>query len=129
MWRRVRATLLNWEQSPSAPRRLIGNVAGVIRRTGRLLIDGRYRSEWSGPRRHPNLYHQPSTWTKVERYPRLFDDCRRLLGDGPQRRLLSFGCSTGEEVESLSSRWPLASIVGVDINDWCLARCRRRAML
>ena len=69
---------------------------------------------------------QTHTYTARERYPGLFDDCRTYLDDGPACRLLSFGCSTGEEVESLAGRWPQAAIVGVDINPWCVRECRRR---
>lgn len=41
-------------------------------------------------------------------------------------RLLSFGCSTGEEVFSLRRYFPAAEIVGIDINPWAIAVCRRR---
>jgi hypothetical protein len=71
-------------------------------------------------------WFQTSTYTAPDRYPKLFDDCRAHVDDGPSTRLLSFGCSTGEEVESLAARWPHAAIVGVDINPWCVTECRRR---
>lgn len=44
----------------------------------------------------------------------------------PHPKLLSFGCSTGEEVFTLAEYLPHADIVGVDINEWCLAECRRK---
>lgn len=72
------------------------------------------------------VQHQDSTYTRPHRYPKLFADCRAYLGDHAGLRLLSFGCSTGEEVASLGELWPLAAIVGVDINPWCLDECARR---
>jgi hypothetical protein len=72
------------------------------------------------------IQHQQSTYTKRHRYPKLFADCRAFLGDRSDLRLLSFGCSTGEEVASLGELWPLATIVGVDINPWCLEQCAGR---
>jgi SAM-dependent methyltransferase len=40
-------------------------------------------------------------------------------------RLLSFGCSTGEEVFSLRRYFPLAKIDGIDINPYRIRTCRR----
>lgn len=42
------------------------------------------------------------------------------------RRILSFGCSTGEEVATLRVFWPMAQIVGVDINKDALAEARKK---
>jgi trans-aconitate methyltransferase len=41
-------------------------------------------------------------------------------------RILSFGCSTGEEVYSLGSYFPTSQITGVDINEWCIRQCRKK---
>ncbi len=41
--------------------------------------------------------------------------------------IVSFGCSTGDEVFTLRRYFPDAAIKGVDINTACLAECRRRA--
>jgi hypothetical protein len=92
----------------------------------RVLSDRRFRSELLSEWKHPGVHHQRSTATSPDRYPALFGDCRDYLDDHPRRRLLSFGCSTGEEVVSLAERWPQAAIVGVDINAWCVAESRRR---
>lgn len=70
---------------------------------------------------HGGEVHQTSTDTAVDRYPELFDLIAKLK---PQaERILSFGCSSGEELQSLSSRFPSAEIVGAEIN----ARARRLA--
>lgn len=62
----------------------------------------------------------------MDRYPRLFTFARDRLGDGPGRRLLSFGCSTGEEVFSLRGYFPQALIRGIDINPRNIARAQAR---
>lgn len=92
----------------------------------RLLADAQLRAETLGQWRHGAAYLQPATLTYPNRYPALFEQCRRRYAGHAQPRILSFGCSTGEEVFSLAELLPQAVIVGVDINDWCLAECRRR---
>jgi hypothetical protein len=63
---------------------------------------------------HADELHQstPDTWE--ERYPDLFDLAAKLLPDA--KRILSFGCSSGEELVSLRRRFPEAQIVGVELN-------------
>ena len=41
---------------------------------------------------------------------------REQIGDGDSHRILSFGCSTGEEVFTLRRYFPLSTIKGIDIN-------------
>lgn len=66
-------------------------------------------------RRPPNLF-QPFSDTTENRYPLLFEFVRREIGDGDDRHILSFGCSTGAEVFALRRYFPRALIKGVDIN-------------
>jgi hypothetical protein len=61
-----------------------------------------------------NEVHQTTPETAEERYPELFDSLARLMPAA--RRILSFGCSTGEELVSLRRRFPNAELVGADIN-------------
>lgn len=82
--------------------------------------DARYVRLW---RRLPGLF-QPFATTRMDRYPDLFSLAREILGDGPDIRLLSFGCATGEEVFSLRHYFPQATIRGIDINPRNIARCR-----
>jgi SAM-dependent methyltransferase len=48
------------------------------------------------------------------------------LAAGRDVRLLSFGCSTGEEVFSLRHYFPQAVIKGIDVNRLNIATCRSR---
>jgi len=60
-------------------------------------------------------YMQPSGMTKEERYPKIYDSAANLKPKA--KRILSFGCSTGEEVQALAKRFPNAEqLVGVDID-------------
>jgi SAM-dependent methyltransferase len=74
----------------------------------------------------PRDLFQPEPTTAENRYPVLFQFVRDHLADGADRRILSFGCSTGEEVFSLRRYFPLALIKGVDINRRNIRECRER---
>jgi SAM-dependent methyltransferase len=69
---------------------------------------------------------QVSGNTAENRFPALFGFVRDKLVDHPSLRLLSFGCSTGEEVFSLRRYFPTAAIDGIDINPYRIRTCRRR---
>lgn len=75
--------------------------------------------------RPANLF-QPDNFTMPDRYPRLFEFAVRELGDDPQTRILSFGCSTGEEVFALRDYFTKARIKGVDINRHNIGICNRK---
>jgi SAM-dependent methyltransferase len=61
-----------------------------------------------------------------DRYPHLFELAAREIGDGLETRILSFGCSTGEEVFALRRFFPSAQICGIDINRHNIAICKRK---
>lgn len=67
---------------------------------------------------------QPFPTTAEERYPEVFDALARLLAPVGAPRILSFGCSSGEEVPALRRRMPGARIVGLDLNRRMIARAR-----
>lgn len=71
--------------------------------------------------RHRDAVHQTTALTFDDRYPALFDLAARELPRA--RRILSFGCSTGEELLALRRRFSKAEIVGAEIN----GRSRRAA--
>lgn len=58
---------------------------------------------------------QPDHMTKEDRFPKIFESAKNIKPDA--KRVLSFGCSTGEECQSLRKYFPTSEIVGVDI-DW-----------
>lgn len=63
---------------------------------------------------HGGEIHQTAPYTWLDRYPELFDLAAELAPDS--ERILSFGCSTGEELTSLRRRFAHAEIVGAEIN-------------
>ena len=69
---------------------------------------------------------QPYAYTLPDRYPWLFDFAAERLGRIAAPRLLSFGCSRGDEVFSLARRLPQATIKGIDIDPRNIAACRAR---
>lgn len=78
----------------------------------------------------PGYYHQHSVgylqmshMTKPERFPLIFDSAKELQPDA--KRVLSFGCSSGEEAYALSRRFTEAEIVGVDIDHYSVQQARR----
>lgn len=62
---------------------------------------------------HPGCHQGPNT-TALNRYPEIFVAAAAAVPHA--HRVLSFGCSTGEECISLASYFPKAQIVGADIN-------------
>jgi SAM-dependent methyltransferase len=70
---------------------------------------------------------QPYYYTLPDRYPWLFGFAATRLASRPDLRILSFGCSRGEEVFSLRKYFPAAAVRGIDINPRNIARCLARA--
>jgi 2-polyprenyl-3-methyl-5-hydroxy-6-metoxy-1,4-benzoquinol methylase len=97
-----------------------------LRGTGRLLVATFLNSRLAWWRWSPNRF-QPYNHTLPDRYPWLFCFTREMLGDGPERHILSFGCSTGAEVFSLRRYFPAAQLMGMDVDPLNIARCRARA--
>jgi hypothetical protein len=73
---------------------------------------------------HGRQLHQITEYSEADRYPELFDLTAQLR---PQTaRILSFGCSTGEEIEAIRLRHPSAMIVGCEINPRSRKLARKR---
>jgi|SRR5580658_4395663 SAM-dependent methyltransferase len=70
---------------------------------------------------------QPYYYTRPDRYPWLFGFAAARIGPRPDARILSFGCSRGDEVFSLRRYFPAAAIKGIDVNPRKIARCVTRA--
>lgn len=66
------------------------------------------------------------SFTREDRYPRLFAFLGEQLGGRTDARVLSFGCATGEEVFSLRRHLPAAFIKGIDVNALDIAVAERR---
>ncbi|MGB6389902.1 MAG: class I SAM-dependent methyltransferase [Methyloceanibacter sp.] len=71
---------------------------------------------------HPGC-HQPMSKTALNRYPEIFAAAAAALPNA--RRILSFGCSSGEECATLEKYFPNAEIVGADVNLLSLAKAMR----
>lgn len=69
---------------------------------------------------------QPSPETLPNRYPLFFQFVAHQLRNYAQPKILSYGCSTGEEVFSLHEYVSHAVIKGVDINPYNILRCQKR---
>jgi 2-polyprenyl-3-methyl-5-hydroxy-6-metoxy-1,4-benzoquinol methylase len=88
-------------------------------------IDEEYRQQSLLRLRYPFKLQQLTTYTAMNRYPRIFSACRNYFGGGDKElKILSYGCSTGEEVLTLRRYFPNAFIVGAEINPQALAKCR-----
>lgn len=77
-------------------------------------------------RRRVKGQHQLTSTTAHDRYPEIFGALQELIIDDESVRILSFGCSTGEECQTLRSYFPQATIVGIDINRGNLRQARRQ---
>ncbi|KQO04749.1 class I SAM-dependent methyltransferase [Sphingomonas sp. Leaf242] len=84
------------------------------------------RGRLDAGRRGAQLF-QPATVTRLDRHPALFAVVAARLGDKAVPRLLSFGCSTGEEAVTLARYLPHARIDAIDANPACIAQARRTA--
>ena len=90
----------------------------------RLLVSGEGRGVlWTRIRKGDEV-HQTTPHTAEERYPELFGLAARLAPNAA--RILSFGCSTGEELVSIRRRFPEAEIVGAEINSRSRRLARKR---
>ncbi len=81
----------------------------------KLITDPVYRSSRWLYLTRPAEQQQVTTYTELDRYPLLFGAAKQAL-QRPPSRILSYGCSTGEEVASLRRVFPNAELVGADIN-------------
>ncbi|MCX6183281.1 MAG: methyltransferase domain-containing protein [Bacteroidetes bacterium] len=91
-----------------------------------FLFNSAYRNKTIDYLKYRKHYHQFPNFTKANRYPDLFSICQRYFKDKEQVRILSFGCSTGEEVYSINEYLPEATIVGTDISEYNLKECNKK---
>lgn len=98
----------------------------AIRRLRRLVVDRVYRNVMWLYFVRPKGAFQPFNDTLRDRYPEIFSFVQSQLGAAGKLKILSYGCSTGDEVFSLRRYFPSATIKGIDINRANIAICRRR---
>lgn len=80
------------------------------------------------------MLHQKNNATKYDRYPEIFRVCSDIKGGnndyenrGLQPKVLSFGCSFGDEIQTLKDLYFKSAIIdGVDINPDCVTHCREK---
>ena len=60
------------------------------------------------------MIHQNENHTSLDRYPSLFAKTKGIQPN--PKKIMSFGCSTGEECTTLRKYYPEALIVGIEIN-------------
>jgi SAM-dependent methyltransferase len=94
-------------------------------RFSRFIASPSARSLWKLKTFSSAELFQPSSTTRLNRYPRFFAFIRDSLSNVESPKMLSFGCSTGEEVFSLARYVPHAEIVGLDINPHSIGVCRK----
>jgi len=92
----------------------------------RLAADSVYRNVMWLYFLRPQGAFQPFNDTLDDRYPKIFEFVQAELGAASEIKILSYGCSTGDEVFSLRQYFPRAIIKGIDINRANIAVCRRR---
>lgn len=92
-----------------------------------FIVQNKYRHEVLTLIKHKSHILQINGFTSRNRYPDLFQMAKEyFVAKNIAPKLMSFGCSTGEEVISLKDYMINASIVGVDINEYALTQCRKK---
>ncbi|MEH7380065.1 methyltransferase domain-containing protein [Bacillus sp. JJ1533] len=100
----------------------------MLKNTRRFFTDTEFRSILLLQIFSSKSVHQTTPLTYMDRYPKIFSACRDYFGNKQDLKILSFGCSTGEEVLTLRRYFPNAQIVGADINKHSLDICRMLPM-
>jgi len=73
------------------------------------------------------MLHQHTFFTSYNRYPDIFNQCSSMMNNINNKNVLSFGCSIGDEIQTLKDLYFKESIIdGVDINSDCVSKCTER---
>jgi SAM-dependent methyltransferase len=121
----LKSKIETWSVSPNPLLRTLARSLRALGHVRRFFLNPRIRSENLTRALHRDAHFQGATYSEPNRYPELFAACKLHLQNIPTPTILSFGCATGEEAISLAEYLPNTTIVGVDINHWCLRQCRR----
>jgi 2-polyprenyl-3-methyl-5-hydroxy-6-metoxy-1,4-benzoquinol methylase len=98
-----------------------GKYTDLVNGLRHYLFSMRYRVRHPVPGRF-----QPYRYTLPDRYPWLFGFAAAALEGCEDCKLLSFGCSQGDEVMALRHYFPRATITGIDFDRRNIARCHTR---
>lgn len=120
---KIKAGIKKLKQSENYLYRSFYNILFIFWQFWQLLTNNSYRIGIIAKCKFKDSYYQQSTFTMNNRYPLLFSKCAEFLQYQKNPKILSYGCSTGEEVFSISKLIPNSSIIGVDINPWCIKQC------
>jgi SAM-dependent methyltransferase len=99
-----------------------------LKYTLRIFIDADYRSSILVALLNSKNVHQTTPLTFMNRYPVIFSACQDYFKEKKELRILSYGCSTGEEVLTLRKYFSSANIVGAEINKRSLKICQNRTV-
>jgi hypothetical protein len=91
----------------------------------RICLDEDFRSILLLQLLNAKNVHQTTALTYMDRYPNIFSACREFFDEKKDLKILSYGCSTGEEVLTLRRYFPTAQIIGADINKHSLEICKK----
>ena len=97
-----------------------------MRQTKRFFREPGFRSAVFTQLFQAKHVHQTTPLTAMDRYPIIFNACRDYFEGKENLKILSYGCSTGEEVVTLRNYFPNATIIGAEINKRSLAACKKR---
>lgn len=105
---------------------LISNTHKGIHLIKHFLLSNTYRHILYNKFFHSTELHQTSTTTLMNRYPDVFLACQEYFILDRPIKILSYGCSTGEELLTLRKYFPKSEIVGVDINPYCIKESMKK---
>lgn len=123
---------------PKTERSLFEETLGAFGLTNKWAI-GYERSAHKSVERTPYKYTPPDPYkqyegyaqlshqTKLNRFPILYQRAQELQPNA--KRVLSLGCSTGEEIIALAEKFPNAELYGVDIDHYSIQTARRNNKL
>ncbi|MEH7180540.1 class I SAM-dependent methyltransferase [Neobacillus vireti] len=93
--------------------------------TRKMFVDSNFRSIFLLRLLNSKNVHQTTSLTCINRYPTIFLACQEYFNGKEDLKILSYGCSTGEEVLTLRQFFPNAQIIGTDINKRSLELCKK----
>lgn len=90
----------------------------------KIITDKEFRAVFGMTVFKGGKVHQTTPLTCMDRYPVIFSACRDYFKGVNNIKILSYGCSTGEEVLTLRKYFKDANIIGAEINKNSLQICR-----